>query len=62
MTDTIEVAACILGAGPVGATLAATLAAAGLRRLTGRPYVEPPERSARPDADVVALGWPFPSK
>ena len=30
MTDTIEVAACILGAGPVGATLAATLAAAGL--------------------------------
>ena len=30
MTDTIDVAACILGAGPVGATLAATLAAAGL--------------------------------
>ena len=28
--DTIDVAACILGAGPVGATLAATLAAAGL--------------------------------
>ncbi len=30
MSDTIEVAVCILGAGPVGATLAATLAAAGL--------------------------------
>jgi 2-octaprenyl-6-methoxyphenol hydroxylase len=30
MTDTLDVAACILGAGPVGATLAATLAAAGL--------------------------------
>ncbi|MBK1661813.1 UbiH/UbiF/VisC/COQ6 family ubiquinone biosynthesis hydroxylase [Paracraurococcus ruber] len=30
MTDTQEVAVCILGAGPVGATLAATLAAAGL--------------------------------
>jgi 2-octaprenyl-6-methoxyphenol hydroxylase len=30
MTETLEVAACILGAGPVGATLAATLAAAGL--------------------------------
>ncbi len=30
MTETLDVAACILGAGPVGATLAATLAAAGL--------------------------------
>ncbi len=30
MNETIEVAACVLGAGPVGATLAATLAAAGL--------------------------------
>jgi 2-octaprenyl-6-methoxyphenol hydroxylase len=32
MTDTapLEVAACVIGAGPVGATLAATLAAAGL--------------------------------
>jgi len=30
MHDTEELAACILGAGPVGATLAATLAAAGL--------------------------------
>ncbi len=30
MTDTIDVAACILGAGPVGATLADALAAAGL--------------------------------
>lgn len=30
MNDDIDVAACILGAGPVGATLAATLAAAGL--------------------------------
>jgi 2-octaprenyl-6-methoxyphenol hydroxylase len=30
MTSTLDVAACIVGAGPVGATLAATLAAAGL--------------------------------
>lgn len=30
MTDTLDVTACIIGAGPVGATLAATLAAAGL--------------------------------
>ena len=30
MTQASEVAVCILGAGPVGATLAATLAAAGL--------------------------------
>jgi len=30
MTETLDVAACILGAGPVGATLAAALAAAGL--------------------------------
>jgi 2-octaprenyl-6-methoxyphenol hydroxylase len=31
MTDTLDVTACVIGAGPVGATLAATLAAAGLR-------------------------------
>lgn len=30
MTDTLDVTACVIGAGPVGATLAATLAAAGL--------------------------------
>lgn len=30
MTDTIDVTACVIGAGPVGATLAATLAAAGV--------------------------------
>jgi len=30
MTEALDVAACIIGAGPVGATLAATLAAAGL--------------------------------
>ena len=30
MTKRIEVEACVMGAGPVGATLAATLAAAGL--------------------------------
>jgi 2-octaprenyl-6-methoxyphenol hydroxylase len=30
MTDALDVTACIIGAGPVGATLAATLAAAGL--------------------------------
>jgi 2-octaprenyl-6-methoxyphenol hydroxylase len=30
MTDTIEVTACVIGAGPVGATLAATLAGAGI--------------------------------
>jgi 2-octaprenyl-6-methoxyphenol hydroxylase len=30
MTETIDVTACVVGAGPVGATLAATLAAAGL--------------------------------
>ena len=30
MTETIEAAVCVLGAGPVGATLAAILAAAGL--------------------------------
>jgi dTDP-4-amino-4,6-dideoxygalactose transaminase len=30
MTNASEVAVCILGAGPVGATLAATLAAAGV--------------------------------
>ena len=30
MTETLDVAACILGAGPVGATLTAALAAAGL--------------------------------
>lgn len=30
MTETLEVAACIIGAGPVGATLAATLAAGGV--------------------------------
>jgi 2-octaprenyl-6-methoxyphenol hydroxylase len=30
MTETIDVTACVIGAGPVGATLAATLAAAGL--------------------------------
>ncbi len=30
MTDTLDVTACVIGAGPVGATLAATLAAAGI--------------------------------
>ncbi|MGG5822986.1 FAD-dependent monooxygenase [Falsiroseomonas sp. HW251] len=30
MTETLDVTACVIGAGPVGATLAATLAAAGL--------------------------------
>jgi 2-octaprenyl-6-methoxyphenol hydroxylase len=30
MTDTIDVTVCVIGAGPVGATLAATLAAAGI--------------------------------
>jgi len=30
MPDTLDVTACVIGAGPVGATLAATLAAAGL--------------------------------
>jgi 2-octaprenyl-6-methoxyphenol hydroxylase len=30
MTETLDVTACVIGAGPVGATLAATLAAAGI--------------------------------
>ncbi|WP_137181675.1 UbiH/UbiF/VisC/COQ6 family ubiquinone biosynthesis hydroxylase [Roseomonas sp. AR75] len=30
MTDTLDVTACVIGAGPVGATLATTLAAAGI--------------------------------
>ena len=60
MTSPIEVEACILGAGPVGATLAALLAAGGVRaavvdaaplppcaRAAGPPYLEGPLRPPR---------------
>ena len=55
MTDTIEVAACILGAGPVGATLAATLAAAGLPAVVVDRQPLPPMELADFDGRAYAI-------
>lgn len=57
MTDIIDVEACVVGAGPVGATLAATLAAAGVKTAVvdaqPLPPMELPEFDGR--AYAVAL-------
>ncbi len=55
MTDTIDVAACILGAGPVGATLAATLAAAGLPTAVVDRQPLPPMELAEFDGRAYAV-------
>ena len=60
MTPTSDVAACIVGAGPVGATLAATLAAAGLPTAVVDSAPLPP--MALPDFDGRAYAIALTSK
>ncbi len=60
MTSTPEMAACIIGAGPVGATLAATLAAAGLPTAVVDSAPLPP--MALPDFDGRAYAIALTSK
>jgi 2-octaprenyl-6-methoxyphenol hydroxylase len=60
MTSTLDVAACIVGAGPVGATLAATLAAAGLPTAVVDAAPLPP--MALPDFDGRAYAIALTSK
>ena len=55
MTGHIDVAVCILGAGPVGATLAATLAAAGLPTAVVDPQPLPPMELAEFDGRAYAV-------
>lgn len=60
MTSTFDVAACVVGAGPVGATLAATLAAAGLPVAVVDSAPLPP--MALPDFDGRAYAIALTSK
>ena len=60
MTSSFDVAACIVGAGPVGATLAATLAAAGLPTAVVDSAPLPP--MALPDFDGRAYAIALTSK
>jgi 2-octaprenyl-6-methoxyphenol hydroxylase len=54
-SDALEVAACIVGAGPVGATLAATLAAAGLPTAVVDAQALPPMELADFDGRAYAI-------